>query len=35
VVPYDATDAEALAVTIEPAGGSAQPTTEPVYVVEL
>jgi anti-sigma-K factor RskA len=35
VVPYDADAATVLAVTIEPAGGSDQPTTNPIYVVEL
>ena len=35
VVDFDASQSEALAVTVEPAGGSDQPTSEPVYVVEL
>jgi anti-sigma-K factor RskA len=32
---YDARVADALAITVEPAGGSTQPTTDPVYVAEL
>ncbi|VXB95184.1 anti-sigma factor [Nocardioides sp. AX2bis] len=31
----DATDAEAIGVTVEPAGGSARPTTQPVAYVPL
>jgi anti-sigma-K factor RskA len=32
---YDADVADAFAITIEPAGGSTQPTGDPVYVAEL
>ncbi|WP_343899150.1 anti-sigma factor, partial [Nocardioides aquaticus] len=31
----DATDAEAIGVTVEPAGGSPRPTTQPVAYVPL
>jgi anti-sigma-K factor RskA len=31
VVPYDASRGEGVAVTIEPASGSPQPTTEPIF----
>ena len=32
VVPFDASRTGALAITIEPAGGSAQPTAAPVLI---
>jgi anti-sigma-K factor RskA len=34
-VPFDASKADAFAITVEPAGGSAQPTAAPVYRAEL
>lgn len=34
VVDFDPAASDALAITIEPAGGSAQPTSEPVFVAE-
>jgi anti-sigma-K factor RskA len=34
-VPFDASTADAFAITVEPAGGSAQPTAAPVYRAEL
>jgi anti-sigma-K factor RskA len=35
VVNIDAEKSEALAITIEPAGGSDQPTSQPIYSVEI
>ena len=35
VVPYDADAADALAITVEPAGGSDAPTTAPVFLAEV
>jgi anti-sigma-K factor RskA len=35
IVPFDATRADTFAMTIEPAGGSAQPTSEPVFVATI
>jgi anti-sigma-K factor RskA len=35
VVSYDAAAATSIAITIEPAGGSEQPTTDPVYTAEV
>jgi hypothetical protein len=32
---YDAAAADAIAITIEPSAGSAQPTSDPVYSAEL
>lgn len=34
-VPFDASKADAFAITVEPAGGSAQPSAAPVYRAEL
>ncbi|MEX0750768.1 MAG: anti-sigma factor [Dehalococcoidia bacterium] len=34
-IPYDALAADALAITIEPRDGSAQPTSDPVFIAEL
>ena len=34
-VEFDAGDAVAIAVTVEPAGGSEQPTSDPVYTARL
>ena len=33
-VSFDPADAVAVAITIEPAGGSEQPTTDPLYIAE-
>jgi anti-sigma-K factor RskA len=35
VVPVDAGSTDALAVTVEPAGGSDQPTSDPVFTSEI
>ena len=35
VVPFEVIGATAIAVTVEPAGGSDQPTSEPVFTAEL
>jgi anti-sigma-K factor RskA len=35
VVPFEIADASAIAITIEPAGGSAQPTSDPVFTAAL
>ncbi|MBF6599160.1 MAG: anti-sigma factor [Dehalococcoidia bacterium] len=35
VVPFDAGSAQRIAVTVEPPGGSAQPTTPPVLVADV
>ena len=34
-VPYDAEDATTLAITVEPAGGSPAPTTDPILTAEV
>ncbi len=34
-IQFDLSDAEVVAITVEPAGGSPQPTTEPVLEAEL
>jgi hypothetical protein len=34
VVDVDEASAEVLAITVEPAGGSDQPTSEPVFTAE-
>ncbi|MEX2245706.1 MAG: anti-sigma factor [Dehalococcoidia bacterium] len=35
VVPFDAERAGVLAITVEPAGGSPQPTSDPIYSAEI
>jgi anti-sigma-K factor RskA len=35
LVPFDANTAQTFAVTIEPAGGSSQPTTDPILTAEV
>jgi anti-sigma-K factor RskA len=35
VVPVNASSADALAITVEPAGGSDEPTTDPVFTAEI
>jgi anti-sigma-K factor RskA len=35
VAPFDASTASGIAITVEPAGGSPQPTSDPVFTAEL